>query len=282
MSPSEPSAEACRRVLVTGASGNVGREVIRALAARGIEAHAPARPRFDLTSPATFATAVAGCDGLFLLRPPAISDVAATLHPLIDAAHSAGVRHVTFLSVAGAGRNRLVPHHKTEQYLRASALRWTFLRPGFFAQNLGDAYRRDIVEDDRIFVPAGDGRIAWVDVRDLAELAVATFADPGAHARAAYTLTGSQAVGFSEVAALLTAAVGRPIRYHPASIVGYLRHLRRRRDQLWMQAIVQTVLHTELRRADHRRIDPTLARLLGAPPRTIADYIRDHAALWSR
>lgn len=269
-------------MLVTGSTGNVGREVVRALAARGIEAHAPARPAFDLTSPETFRAAVAGCDGLFLLRPPAISDVGATLHPLIDAAQAAGVQHITFLSVAGAGTNRLVPHHKTERYLRASSISWTLLRPGFFAQNLGDAYRLDLLEDDRIFVPSGGGRVAWVDVRDVAEVAVETFAHPSAHARAAYTLTGAEAIGFAEVAARLTAAVGRPIHYQPASVLGYLRHLRRRRGVPWMQAIVQTVLHTELRRADDRRIDPTLARLRGGPPRTIADYIRDHASLWSR
>jgi len=273
---------ACRRVLVTGATGNVGREVVAALTRRGLEAHAPARPDFDLTAPATFAPALAGCDGLFLMRPPAISDVAATLHPLVDAARLAGVRLVVFLSVAGADTNRLVPHHKTERYLRAGSVPWTFLRPGFFAQNLGDAYRRDLVEDDRLFVPSGRGQVAWVDVRDVAEVAVNAFAAPAAHAGTGYPLTGPEAVGFAEVAALLTAALGRPIRYQPASILAYVRHLRRDRDQPWMQAIIQTVLHVELRRADARRVDPTLARLLGRSPRTIADYVRDHAALWAR
>ncbi len=271
-----------RRVLIVGASGNVGRQVARALETRGIEVHAPDRTVLDLRKPTTYPAAVAGCDAMFLLRPPAIADVAETLHPLIDAAIAAGHTQIVFLSVAGAARNPLVPHHATERHLRATTTAWTFLRPGFFAQNLGDAYRRDIREDDRLHVPCGRGRVAWVDVRDIATVAADVFANPAPHAGAGYTLTGAAVASFAEVAALLTLHLGRAITYQPASIVGYLRHLRKRRDLPWKQALVQTVLHTELRRADERRIDPTLARLLGHPPRTVADYIRDHVAVWAR
>ncbi|MEO5731027.1 MAG: NAD(P)H-binding protein, partial [Byssovorax sp.] len=173
------------RVLVTGASGNVGREVVRALRARGVAVRAAASssaPRealgddvetvkLDLRDPGTFAGAVQGCSALFLLRPPAIADTKRTLNPFIDAARAGGIGPVVFLSVAGAEKNKIVPHHAVEAHLIARGGDFTLLRPGFFAQNFGDAYRRDLAEDDRIFVPAGDGLVTFVDARDLGEVA---------------------------------------------------------------------------------------------------------------
>jgi uncharacterized protein YbjT (DUF2867 family) len=155
------------------------------------------------------------------------------------------------------------------------------LRPGFFAQNLATAYRTDIRDHDRIHLPAGQGRVAFIDNRDLGELAGRILAAPGPHAGRGYTLTGPRAVTFDEVAALLTDALDRPIRYEPASILGYVRHLGAEGLPL-PQRLVQTVLHAGLRRGDAEEVDPTLADLLGRPPRGIADYIADHVHLWVR
>jgi uncharacterized protein YbjT (DUF2867 family) len=273
----------------------VGREIVRALRAKNMRVRASDRDpsrvreafgadleavRLDFRDPSTFAAAAEGARGLFLLRPPAIADVDRTLHPLVDEARRRGVKHVVFLSVAGAGTNKLVPHHAVERHL-ARASGWTVLRPGFFAQNLGDAYRRDIVEDARVYVPAGRGRVAFVDVRDLAELAATIFASPAAHEACAYTLTGPEAVDFATVASILSEAIGRPIRYEPASIVGYVLHLRAR-GMPWAQLGVQMVLHAGLRLGQAEHVDPTLERLLGHRPRTVRDYVRDHRALWDR
>ena len=279
-------------VLVTGATGNVGREVAFALRARGLRVLAADRDpkralallggdveavRLDYRDSATFSVA-SGAQGLFLLRPPAIADVARTLLPFVDEARRRGVRHVVFLSVAGAETNRLVPHHAVEQHLAPTSGR-TVLRPGFFAQNLGDAYRRDIVEDARLYVPAGRGRVAFVDVRDLAQVTAMIFASPSEHEKHAYTLTGPEAIDFASAAALLTETLGRAIRYEPASILGYLRHLRRR-GMDWSQVGVQTVLHAGIRFGQAARLDPTLERLLRRSPRTLRNYVQDSRSLW--
>ena len=281
-------------VLVTGATGNVGREVVRALVARGIAVRAATRAvpgvtaraerdvafvRLDFADPATFAAAD-GVRAVFLVRPPAISDTKRTLVPFIDEARRRGVEQIVFLSVAGAEHNFLVPHHAVERHL-APTPGWTILRPGFFAQNLEDAYLRDIVEDGRIYVPAGRGRVAFVDVRDIGDLAATIFGAAASHDREAYTLTGSEAIGFTETAAQLSEAIGRVVRYQPASIVGYLGHLRRR-GLSWTQAGVQTILHAGLRFGQAEHVDPTLARLLGRPPRTMRQYVQDRRALWLR
>ncbi|MEO6572305.1 MAG: NAD(P)H-binding protein [Polyangiaceae bacterium] len=282
-------------VLVTGATGNVGREVVRALRARGVsvraadrqtnrsttmfEDDAVATARLDFRDSSTFAAAVEGCSALFLLRPPPISDVTATLNPFVDVARERGVRQVVFLSVAGAGKNKLVPHHAVEVHLAARSNDWTVLRPGFFAQNLGDAYRADIVEDDRLFVPAGRGRVAFVDVRDVAEVAAAALCDPAAHAAKAYTLTGPAAVSFEDAAAILTEALRRTIRYDRASIAGYALHLHRR-GMPAAQVAVQTILHVGLRFGQAATIDPTLHSLLGRSGRSLREYVFDHIATW--
>ena len=280
-------------VLVTGATGNVGGAVAEALLAAGLPVRVAGtnenalRARFpgvetalvDFYRPETFGPALAGAGGLFLLRPPPISRVGPTLNALVDVAARQGVGHVIFSSVTGADTNRIVPHHRVETHLRTAGVPWTILRPGFFDQNLADAYRRDITADDRIYLPAGRGRAAFIDTRDVGEVAAAVFADPGRHRGAGYTLTGGQALDFDEVAALLTEILGRPIRYQAASVAGYLWHLHRRRLPL-VPAVVQTVLHTGLRRGQAQLVDPTLARLLGRAPRTLDRYIRDHRELW--
>ncbi|MCB2176377.1 MAG: NmrA family NAD(P)-binding protein [Actinomycetales bacterium] len=279
-------------VLVIGASGNVGSAAVASLLAAGLPVRAagtdPGRlaarlpgvdtVRLDLHDPTTFGAAVRGAEGLFLVRPPAITRVGPTLGALIDAAREAGVGHVVFSSVTGADTNPAVPHHRVETRVRACAS-WTILRPGFFAQNLADAYRDDIVGDDRLYLPAGAGRAAFIDTRDLGDVAATVFADPAAHRGAGYTLTGPEALDFTEVAEILTAELGRTVTYRPAGVLGYAAHLRRHGMPL-AQVVVQTVLHTGLRRGQAADVDPTLARLLGRPGRTVRDYVHDHRHLW--
>lgn len=270
-------------VLVTGASGNVGREVLRVLSPSAVEVRRAVRPGatgaaqapgeavpLDFYDPATFAPALEGCAAVFLLRPPAIADTRSTLLPFIDAARAAGVGQIVFLSVAGAARNRLVPHHAVERHLQDGPPAWTILRPGFFAQNVGTAYRQDVREDDRLYVPAGRGRVAFVDLRDVGVLAAEALKVPAQHQGQAYTLTGSEAFSFQAVAALLSVTTGRPIRYEPATVLGYARHLRRRGLSPGHVA-VQTILHVGLRFGQAEAVDPTLSRLLGRPARTLRD-----------
>jgi uncharacterized protein YbjT (DUF2867 family) len=283
------------RVLVTGAVGNVGREVVRAIAARrhelraadlsvdgihamhgdGVDAAA-----LDYEVHETFAPALEGCDAVFLVRPPAIACMESTLLPFIDVAIERGVKHIVFLSCAGAGTNKLIPHHAVEKHLAARKISHTLLRPGFFSQNLGAAYRDDIASEGRLFLPAGRSRVAFVDIRDIAELAALVFDDPAPHVNQAYECTGPEALSFEEAARLMTDVIRRPIRYEAASIAGYVRHLHLRGLPL-AQIAVQTVLHVGLRFGQTAKIDPTLERLLGRRPRTLATYVRESAELWA-
>lgn len=279
------------KVLVTGATGNVGRHVAEELRRRSCAFVAagtsPGRigaelgretVALDFLQPATFPDALDGISAVFLLRPPAIGRVRSTLNVFIDECVRARIEHVTFLSVQGAERQRWVPHHSVERHLFQSGLCWTILRPGFFAQNLGDAYRADIRDRSELVVPAGHGKVAFVDVRDVAELAARSFVEPALRFQA-LTLTGPQAVTFDHVARVLSRHLGRTVRYRPVSTARYVRHLRRQRAP-WGRALVQTLLHVGIRFGNAERVDPTLARLLERPARDIEAYVGDHRHLW--
>lgn len=283
-------------ILVTGATGNTGREVLRALAERGIAARGAVRDpddagrhqvgsevewvRFDFMESSTWESALDGCSGVFLLRPPPISKVETTLNPFAELALGRDLR-VAFLSVAGAESNPVVPHHGVEKSLQRTDGFWTILRPGFFAQNLQDAYRRDIIEDDRLYVPAGSGEVTFVDLRDVAEVAVEALTGSDVHARRGYTLTGPEALTFHQVAELLTEVLDRDIRYEPASLFGYARHLRQR-ELRWAQVAVQSVLHLGLRFGNAEDVDPTLERLLGRSPHTMRQYVERSREVWAK
>lgn len=282
------------RILVTGATGNVGGALVRTLLKRAVQVRAASSDTrslescarqgaetvvLDFCKPATFRAAIEGCTGLFLLRPPALSRMRTTLLPFVAAARSLGVRQIVFLSVQGADTNRLIPHHAVERALQSGPRDWTLLRPGFFAQNLGDAYRWDIARDARLYLPAGAGRVAFVDTRDVADAAARCLLDPSTHQGCTCTLTGAQALSLEEVAQLLSAALKRSIRYEPASIPGYIRHLLRQGSSPG-QIAVMTALHVGLRFGQGAPIDPTLPRLLGHPARSLQDYILDHIELW--
>ena len=280
------------RVLITGASGNVGSEVAAACIQQGLEVRLSTRGPaaagvagaqtvpFDFEDTATWQPALAGCDQVFLLRPPPLGNMRTTLNPFIDAAYAQGIEHIVFLSVAGAQNMSWVPHRKVELHLEASGKRWSVLRPGFFAQNLSDAYRRDIVEDHRLYVPAGAGRVAFVDLRDVGQVAAKIFSSPAPFRGQALTLTGPAAVSFAEVAGWLTEALGRQVVYQPASLLGYAWHLWSKRKLPLMQVVVQAVLHRGLRHGAAEPVDPTLVSVLGRPGTSMRDFIARSVARW--
>ena len=276
-------------MVVTGATGNVGRAVVDGLVARGRSLRvcdrnigqddaAVERVRLDFTDPSTFVPALADASSVFVIRPPAISKVGPTINRFIDVAVEAGVEHVVFSSVAGAESNSIIPHHKIEQHLFESGVEWTVLRPGFFAQNIGGAYRNDIVNNDRIFLPSGRGRVAFIDARDIGEVAAEAMTDPQYRGKALH-LTGPEAVTFDEVASKLTSVLGRRIDYQPTSTLRYLGHLLKQRLPA-MRAVVQTILHRGLRNGDAETVTGDVERVLGRPARTLDEYLAEHAVRW--
>lgn len=284
-------------VLVTGAPGNVGTPLVHELAGAGVEVRVAAWDvtaaesafaglpgveieRFDLTDPATF-DAFAGVERMFLLRPPAIADVKGVIAPALDAARDRGVRHVAFLSIQGAERNRLVPHRKIEEHLRSNGQAWTFVRAAYFMQNLSTTHAADVRERDEIFLPAGRrSRTSHVDARDVAAVIARSLTEDG-HEGHAYTPTGPTALTYDECAAILTDVLGRPIRYSDPTPWSYWRRVRRAGMPRGMAAVTIGI-YTAARLGLAAGITDDVARITDRAPIDFATFARDHAEAWGR
>jgi uncharacterized protein YbjT (DUF2867 family) len=279
-------------VLVAGATGTVGGEVVRRLAVLGADVRAGARDpqraaaglparvpavRLDLEDATSWPAALDGVDALFLLRPPDVARVE-RLQPFLDAVVAAGVQRVVVLSVQAAGTNPLLPHRALEKRVEATGLTWTHLRPANFYQNLLTVHREEIRDRSRISVPAGNGRTAHVDVRDLAEVAAAALTGPG-HENRAYELTAREAPTFAEIASTLSAVLGRPVVYPRPGIVAFAREKRAEGMEPRL-ILVMTMLFSTTRLGLAGHTSGELARLLGREPTTLRQFVEDHADAW--
>lgn len=222
-------------ILVLGALGNVGAEVVKAVQARGAAIRAgdlsPEKVRrqfgpgtqavaFDFHKPETFEPAFQGVTHAFIMRPPQISNIRKFILPALEVAKSAGVRHLVFLSLIGIEQNRRVPHFQVEQWMLHSGLDYTFLRCSFFMQNLNTTHRAEIRERDEIYVPVGSARTSFLDVRDIGAVAALALTQPG-HENKAYDLTGGEALDYFQVADMFSAVLGRKITYKNPSPVAF-------------------------------------------------------------
>ncbi len=216
-------------ILITGAAGTVGREVLQSLQGLGSDFRVTAGVRdpradgpavralgaeplaFDFADSSSVGAALDRCDALFLLRPPQLADVQRYFAPLVRQARERGVGHIVFLSVQGADRNAVIPHHKIERLLVESGIPYTFLRPAYFLQNFTTTLREDLVRRDRIYLPAGRAKFTIIDVADIGRVAAQVLSDPGAHANAAYDLTNDELLNFGEMAHIFSKVLGRSI-----------------------------------------------------------------------
>ncbi|MCA9913515.1 MAG: SDR family oxidoreductase [Anaerolineae bacterium] len=278
-------------ILVTGATGNVGAEVVRHLPEPSQVIAAARNPQkarqqlgdsvryaaFDFADPATFAPALEGVTKLFLVRPPAISD-AALFEPLLTTANEVGVQQIVFLSLQGVEKVSFVPHAKIEALIEESGIPYTFLRAGFFMQNLSTTHREDIAQRNEVFVPAGTSRTAFIDVRDIGEVAARVLSEPG-HTNCAYVLTGSQSLTYEQVAQIFSEELGRPIRYTNPSLLTFVRQMWHRGHSL-PQSLVMAFLYTMTRRGQAEEVSDMAANILGHSTRTLAQYVHDYRACW--
>jgi uncharacterized protein YbjT (DUF2867 family) len=275
-------------IMVTGATGNVGAPLVQLLRAAG----APVRPvsrhpagpggvAFDFRDPATWRAAFDGVEVMFLIRPPDVTDTRADLVPAVEAGRSLGLQHVVLLSVQGAGRVPVLPHARAEKWLRGSGLDWTFVRPSYFDQNLSTVFAADIRERDMIAVPAGRGRTAFVDACDVAAVAAAALLDPAAHRGRIWTPTGP-ALTYDEVARILGAELGRPIRYTRPGVFRYARHARTRLHMPPSTVAITTVLHTTARLGLAAFETDDVRAVTGRAPTTFAEFAHRERAAWAR
>ena len=258
-------------VLVTGATGTVGRHVVRALQER----HVPVRA-FD-RSRQSLADALAGVDRLFLACGNVPEQVAFEC-AAVDAAAAAGVRRVVKLSGPGAAVcSPLIFerwHGEIEEHLTRSGLPAVVLRPRAYMTNLL-AYAGTVAESGLLPAPAGDARISFVDPRDVADVAAECLTGAG-HEGCVYPLTGPEAITYERVAEALSAATGRPVRYVAMSDEDALRAMI---AQGLPPAVAEAIvaIFASQRAGSMTTTTSAVRELTGHEPRSMETFARDHA-----
>ncbi|MFZ0834534.1 MAG: NmrA family NAD(P)-binding protein [Mycobacterium sp.] len=287
-------------LLITGPTGNVGHELVEVLGNNPprdgwrVACRHPKEARsrlgdgvdvcgFDFFDRSTWAETLRDVRSLFLLFPlPGNRAAREAVIPFVEAAQHAGCRHIVYVSVFGADRARFIPHYKVEAALRASSMSSTILRCSFFMQNLHrtiSTHGIDIVERGELFIPAGRGRTTFVDARDVAEVAALALTNPAEHDGRVHHLTGSAALSMSEVAGALTDALGYPVTYTHPGLLRFAARLRRR-GVGWDTIGFMSAVYTLTRLGRNQPITDELGRLLGRPPRTLEEFLRDSAWRW--
>lgn len=282
-----------RTLFITGATGNVGAPLVEQLVDENVDVIAGVRSRedidalpdgvkarkFDFLDEATWPEAFEGVNGLFIVRPPPISNVRETINPSIERALAAGVDHVVTLSLLGAEKNPVVPHRKIETYVESTGVRYTHLRPSFFMQNLSTTHREEIRDEGRIIVPAGGGETSFVDCRDIAEVGALALLDPESHANLAHDITGDRALSYHDVADVFSEVLGREVRYDEPSVLEFYRYRRAKGEPLGF-LMVTVALYTVARLGLADTVTDDFERLTGHKPRSLRDFVQDYRHVW--
>lgn len=282
------------QVLVIGATGSVGSELVTQLVRRGEKVRAatrePAAARsphsavefveFDFERAQTFAAALDGVDRVFLIARPGDDHADRVAFPLIDEMKRAGVRHVVNLSAMGVETRDDFALRKVEGYLEDSGVGFTHLRPNFFMQVFSSGpLLLDIRSTGAIHIPAADAKLSYIDVRDIAAVAAATLTEEG-HTGRAYPLTGGQALDHHEIARAISGASGRTVQYVPIS------------EEAARSALASAGLSSErterligfyrlVRQGFCAPISSDVQTVLRRPPISFAQFAKDHASSWT-
>ena len=227
------------KILITGATGNVGIAVMNALQrqnhslnviagvrdlvadSKKLASYKVSFEQFDFMDAATYKPALQNCDILFLLRPPQIADTKNIFKPLINSAKENSVKHIIFLSVQGVEKSSIIPHHKIEKQILASGIPYTFLRPAYFMQNFTTTLHSDLVNKKLIYLPAGNAKFTLVDVADIGNVTATILKDVSIHQNKSYELTSKTTLTFEEMAQQLSRGLGIEITYTSPSLINF-------------------------------------------------------------
>jgi uncharacterized protein YbjT (DUF2867 family) len=263
--------------LVIGATGKTGRRVVDRLRQRNLPVRAASRTgavRFDWDDPTTWRDALRGADAMYLTFAPDLASPAAApaMRALMPVAVDCGVRRIVLLS--GRGEPQVLP---SEQAVRDAGVPFTILRASWFCQNFSEGQLADPVRGGELAFPGGDAAEPFIDVEDIADVAVAALTEDG-HAGATYELTGPRLLTFTEAVAEISRAAGRTIRYVPVSTVEYAGMLAPYMPAAEAGFLAQ--LFGELLDGHNAHVTDGVQRVLGRPARDFRAFALDAAAAW--
>lgn len=284
-------------ILVGGAGGHVGSELVRVLGKAGTpfragfrtaaKAAAAALPagavavELDYARLDTVRAALEGVDRLFLVSTSS-PELAIHEMSVVDVAVSSGVRHVALLSAFGAQTDAFVlgqMHREVEKKLLASPLEWTFLRPSSFMQNLLYHSADSLRSEGKLYMACGDGMISHVDIRDVAEVAARVLTANG-HTRRIYDLTGPDSLSYADVARRLSSVLGRKIQHVDVPPEKYREAMMAGGVPEWTaRALLDLYAFYRENRAS--AVSPAISHVLGRGPQSFDRWARENAAAFT-
>lgn len=282
------------KILVTGATGKLGLEVVRRLLDAGVEVKAGTRSPercaqvfadavevvhldYDVTE--SWDAAVQWADRVFLVPPPFDPDADERMVPFLDWAVQSGTRHIVLVSAMGAETRERLSLHGIERRLTGTGVAWTILRPNIYMQNFAHGFiARSIRNDGVIRVAAGDGRVSFIDARDVVEIATRALTTDE-HFDHAYTLTGAAALTHADAARVIGAVTGKAVTYQDVDEARMDEQLEGLRWDRGQKNTFMALLGA-IRTGERATVTGDAAQLLGRQPTTFEQFAHDHADAW--
>jgi uncharacterized protein YbjT (DUF2867 family) len=261
--------------LVIGGTGKTGRRVAQQLADRGAKVRIGSRagsPPFDWDDLTTWEPAVTDVTEVYLTYQPdlAFPGAAEQIGAFAKLAVAAGTRRIVLLS--GRGEEETWP---SEEAVRTSGAAWTILRCNWFAQNFSESFLHPGVMEGVVALPSPDVPEPFIDVADIAEVAVAALTSDD-HSGRLYELSGPRAITFAEATAEISAASGREVRYRPVSVDEFAAATV---DLVGPEAApAMAALFAKVLDGRNSSVTPDLERILGRPGRDFREVVREAAA----
>ncbi len=271
------------KILVVGATGNVGAPLVAELVAKGEKVKAATREgkpvkgaesvAFDLSKPGTYEKALEGVDRMYLLVPAGHVDVINLTKPLIAAAAARKIK-VVLQTAWGVDADDNIPFRQVELALIKSGTPYAIVRPNWFADNFHNYWGHG-VKAGVIAVPAAEGKSAFIDVRDIAASA-ATLLTTTTHDGKAYNLTGPQALSYAEAADIISKGIGKKVEYLPIDDATFVKNLTSAGVPADYANFLAMIFHP-VREGWTAAVTADVKTLTGKEPRSLATYVKDNA-----
>jgi len=278
-------------ILITGATGNIGFEVIRFLTnidstnrifagvrnidkAKNVFKDYPELNyiHFDFEDFGTFDKALSGIDKIFLLRPPHISDIETYFKPLISKIKERNINQIVFLSVQGVESSKVIPHNKIERLINEYGLDFIFLRPSYFMQNLTTTLIKDIQTKREIILPAGNAKFNWIDIENIGEVGAILLDKFNNYKNQAIEITGLENENFEKVTELINNSIDNPIEYKNVNPLRFFM-IKKREGMVKGMIIVMILLHFLPLFQKEPKISDFYERLTGEKPTDLKTFI---------
>lgn len=292
MDPSGGGNKLEMNILITGATGNIGLEVVNQFKAnrtigniiagvRDIEKTKKNYPelndielrKFDFYDISTFDSALDNIDIMFLLRPPQISNIKKYIAPLITRIAEIGNIKIILLSVQGAETSTIIPHRKIELLIIKNKIDYIFLRPSYFMQNLTTTLYPEIQHSKLITLPSGTAKFNWIDISDISRIVLECASNFNKYQNKALTISGSQNLNFPEVVKLINLITNGEIKYRSVNPLKYFIAKKKEKYEIGM-IFVMFVLHFLPRVQPEPKIVNTFYDIFNENPKKIEEFIR--------